>query len=170
MGSASAAAHLQGQLVPMGQMRIASGGLELLGTRALGSCIAVALRDGGGRASGLAHCMLPLSQIDAASATVEPCTFTDSGIAALRDALLTEGAAPAGIKALLVGGACLLGDASTPPMGKRNVQVARMLLEQFEIEVIGEAVGGTLPRSLWFNAATGAAEVFCAGRREVLGA
>lgn len=153
----------------MGQMRLLAADGGLLGTRALGSCLAVAMRDDTGRRAGLAHCMLPLSQIDATASQAEPCTFTDSGIAALRDALLQAGAKPGSLQAFLVGGGCLLGASPALQMGKRNIQVARMLLEQFEITVLGEAVGGNLPRSLWFDAVQAQVEVFCAGKSERLG-
>lgn len=168
MAGGNVALDLSGTLVPMGQMRVTSTG-EVLGTRALGSCVAVILRDEKAKAAGLAHCMLPLSQIDATTAEVEPCTFTDSGIAALREALLKAGARPDQLRAALVGGASLLGDAPALAMGKRNLQVARMLLEQFDIEVAGEAAGGNLPRSLSFDSASGCVDVFCAGRYERLG-
>lgn len=147
----------------MAQMRLWNQGSGLLGTRSLGSCLAVMIRDRKGRLGGLAHCMLPLSQLDAGVAEIEPCTFTDSGIAALRDALLREGAKPDALEAYMAGGASLLGDAPAMRMGSRNVQVAHMLLDQFEIPVRAEDVGGQLPRSVWFNPAAGWVDVFCAG-------
>ncbi len=153
-----------GKLVPMAQMRLWERSTGLLGTRSLGSCVAIMVRDHAGRHGGLAHCMLPLSQLDVAMADIEPCTFTDSGIAALRDALLRQGAGAATLVAYVVGGACLLGDAPAMRMGPRNVQVAHMLLDQFEIPIVGEDVGGQLPRSVWFNPAAGWVDVFCAGQ------
>jgi chemotaxis protein CheD len=164
----SAALDLTGALVPMGQMRLWEHGGGLLGTRALGSCVAIMLRDKAGRAAGLAHCMLPLSQIDKGVANIEPCTFADSGIATLRDAVLNAGVAPDALEALVVGGAALLGDADSMNMGKRNVQVAHMLLEQFAVQIVGECTGGQLPRSVWFDPAEGWVDVFCAGHTERL--
>lgn len=162
--AASPATEVAGQLVPMAQMRLWNQGSGLLGTRSLGSCVAVMIRESSGRRGGLAHCMLPLSQLDSGVAQIEPCTFTDSGIAALRDALLREGAHAGALEAFMVGGASLLGDTPSMRMGPRNVQVAQMLLDQFEIRVKGEDVGGQLPRSVWFNPAAGWVDVFCAGQ------
>ncbi len=152
----------------MAQMRLWERGSGLLGTRSLGSCIAVMMRDTEGRHGGLAHCMLPLSQLDRGMAELEPCTFTDSGIAILRDALLQQGANPLELQAYVVGGASLLGDAPALRMGPRNVQVAHLLLDQFEIPIVGEDVGGQLPRSVWFNPAAGWVDVFCTGQTERL--
>ena len=149
--------------VPLGQMRLSHNGATPLGTRALGSCVAVAMRDATRHVPGLAHCILPLSQLDTAMAQVEPCTFTDTGISALRDALLQAGARMENLQALLAGGASLLGDQSTLRMGARNLDVARMLLEQFDIPLLGESAGGSLPRSVAFHGAEGWMAVYCAG-------
>jgi chemotaxis protein CheD len=164
--STALAMHTHSTLTPMGQMSLYSRTGERLCTRALGSCVAVMLRDIHGRAGGLAHCMLPLSQLDADCARKEPCTFTDSGIACLRNALIAGPVPCLELQAFIVGGACLLGTITGAQMGQRNVAVARMLLDQLEIPLAGERVGGQMPRSVIFAPEEGWVEIFCAGETE----
>ncbi|WP_251343828.1 chemotaxis protein CheD [Haloplanus halophilus] len=132
----------------------------VLTTSGLGSCLGVGLFDESAGVAGLAHTMLPTAPDDAANAA----KFTDTGIDAAVNAMCREGAAPGSITAKLAGGSAMFEfDSQEEPIGRRNVEVGRRVLERLDVPVVAEDVGGDSGRSLRFHGDTGVLVVKSAG-------
>lgn len=126
----------------------------VLSTSGLGSCVAVAIYapDGPG---GLLHAMLPRLGDTPGS---NPAKCVDSGIETLHAALLNAGARPDELAAKLVGGSRML-ELAGPPIGERNVAVARDVLAELDVTVFAEDVGGDRGRSVRFSVPDGALRI-----------
>ena len=71
--------------------------------------------------------------------------------------------------ARLVGGASMFASllpAGTVPMGERNVLAARAALRAAGIPVVGEVIGDTVGRSVWFDVARGSVHIRSVGRED----
>lgn len=124
----------------------------VLSTSGLGSCLAVCLYHDGAGVAGLAHVMLP----EAPEAPENATKYTDSGIATLLERMQTAGVPSDGVVAKLAGGSAMFGfDSQEHPIGERNVETARTVLERRGVPVVAEDVGGDSGRSVRFHGATG---------------
>ena len=94
-------------------------------TTGLGSCVAVGMTDGE-TAAGLLHAMLPTAD----GRSVEPpAKYADTGVRALRTALLAAGADPDDLVAKIAGGSQMIAVASGEgSIGERNVVAVRTAL------------------------------------------
>lgn len=71
--------------------------------------------------------------------------------------------------ARLAGGANMfqrLTSSDSVPIGERNVLALRTALRAAGIPIVGEAIGGEVGRSVWFDVATGTARVRSVGQEE----
>lgn len=124
---------------------------------ALGSCVAVILHDAEARIGGLAHVLLPMSNIGQPRPD-RPARSVPTAVAALLEGLRLLGAERRRLTARLVGGASMfstLQPLGSIQMGERNVAAAREALRSHQVRLIGEAVGGDYGRSVEFELATG---------------
>jgi chemotaxis protein CheD len=126
-------------------------------TTILGSCVAVCLWDPVQRIGGINHYLLPHGPGNGQSSE----RFGDVAIPSLIGKLLTLGSATWGLEAKLFGGACVIDAmrASDHNLGAKNVDVARQLLEEAGIPVVGGDVGGPKGRKLIFHSDDGTAWV-----------
>lgn len=124
-----------------------------LTTSGLGSCIGVALYDTATGAAGLVHVMLPSSEeIEDGNAA----KFADSGTELLVEELRRVGANPDTLEAKIAGGSDMLDfSESGSGIGVRNVEQVRETLEEHDIPIVGEDVGGDRGRSLRLEADSG---------------
>lgn len=132
----------------------------VLACSALGSCVAVCVRDRDTRLAGLLHALLPTS-LDSASRS-NPSKFADSGVALLVRELECRGARRESMTAKLIGGACLYyfeKPSATARIGELNVESARETLKTLGIPVVAEHVGGGFGRSVHFDRDTFAVSV-----------
>jgi chemotaxis protein CheD len=128
---------------------------------ALGSCVAVILHDPVAKLGGLAHVLLPSTNVGRPRQD-SPGRFAPTAVVSLHEGLIKLGAVPRRLTARLVGGASMfaaLQPAGTIQMGERNVHAARTALHTQGVRLIGEAVGGDFGRSVDFDVATGAVVV-----------
>ena len=142
-------------LVKVADLRAAAAD-DVLVTLGLGSCIAIALYDPQARVGGLSHVLLPSKSLSRTCQT--PGRFPQSAVPTLVSEMAALGADPRRLTARLVGGAAMfanLGPSGSVQMGDRNVIAAREVLHTHAIPVTGEAVGGSLGRSVWFHLADG---------------
>lgn len=141
--------------VLIGDVKVA-GSDTVLFTIGLGSCVAIALYDGERRLGGLAHAMLPTP--DSARRPAPAGRFASTAVRELLAMMEAAGAARAGIRARLAGGASMF-DAllteSGKKLGSRNVEAARDALAAAGIPVDGEDVGGGHGRSIFLHVADG---------------
>ncbi len=125
-----------------------------LTTSGLGSCLGVAVYDPERGVGSLLHPMLPHRNGDDSR---PPARFVDSGIAAVVETLLEEGAAGSSLRAKVTGGAAIVdfGTDRGESIGDRNVAAAEETLADHGIGIVGREVGGDCGRTMHVDAATG---------------
>jgi chemotaxis protein CheD len=150
--------------VGIAEYQVASGE-AVLTTSGLGSCLGVAIHDRETKTAGLLHVMLPSK---AESDGDNDAKFADSGIRELVDELEREGADRSNMVAKIAGGSDMLDFSENGSgIGDRNAEVGRRTLDQFDIPLEGEDVGGEHGRSLRLETATGDLTVKSANRESV---
>jgi chemotaxis protein CheD len=127
----------------------------VLATFALGSCIAIAIHDPVAGVGGLLHFMLPESAIDRNKAQNNPFMFADTGIPLLFRSSFERGADRKRLVVHLAGGAQMVDEAGVFNIGKRNYLAAKKLLWKNGIMIQGEAVGGTISRTVRLEVGSG---------------
>lgn len=136
----------------LGEMAIArTGSLKIM---ALGSCVAVIAIVKRHSLVGMAHVVLPDSQIDPEKSKTTPGFFADQAIHTLLVMLKEAGVDnQRDIAIKLVGGAKVM--LSSRDIGKRNVLACRKALWQRRMAAIAEDVGSNLPRTVSVIAESG---------------
>lgn len=141
--------------LPPGQFRVSSEPAAV--TTILGSCVAVCLWDLVLRIGGVSHYLLPYW----AGGTAASLRYGNVAVQCLIESLLTLGGMKGRLVAKLFGGACVIHafKEEEHPLGIKNSKVARTLLREAGIQVVGEDVGGTHGRKLIFQTDDGVAWV-----------
>lgn len=138
--------------VGIAEYEVTTNGDELT-TSGLGSCVGLALYDGANGVAGLIHVMLPDSS---EMAEGKPAKFADSGTELLVEEMRGVGASVDQMEAKLAGGSDMLDfSEGGSGIGDRNVTEVRRTLEEYDIPVTGEDVGGDHGRSLRLEGETG---------------
>lgn len=134
-------------------------------TYALGSCIGICLYDPMAKLAAMIHIMLPLNMETGRTNTMK---YADTGIRETLKQMTTRGANRSRIVAKIAGGAKMfeLSGGTLGNIGLRNVESVRMTLKREEISLVAEDVGGTVARTLLFDAATGQACIRSYGRSD----
>ena len=130
-----------------------AGALTCLG---LGSCVALILDDRAARVGGLAHIVLPSPSLS--RDRTNPARFAETAVPHLINEVVRAGAVRGRLTARLAGGASLFAALTAPgtvQIGQRNLLAARTELAAAGVTIIGEAVGGEVGRSVWFDVGTG---------------
>ena len=125
-------------------------------TSGLGSCVGAVIYDESQKVAGMVHVMLPDSSLNRA-ATMNAAKFADSGIAALVDLLIRDGAQRFRLKAKIAGGAQMFqftSDNDSMRIGPRNVEAVKVQLKMLGIPLIAEDTGGNSGRTIEFNPET----------------
>lgn len=136
--------------VRMGEMAVSKTQADVLSIVGLGSCVALILLAREKGAAGMAHIVLPGSEM-AGGREVPPAKFADTAVPAMLRALRSLGVRPEHVNAVVVGGATMFGakaGSKLAGVGDRNVEAARDALAEHEIPLIGSDVGGTNGRSV----------------------
>lgn len=134
--------------VGMADLKVASHP-SILTTLGLGSCVGIALYDYRKKNIGMAHIMLPSSNI--ATAVTNRAKFADTGIIDLLNQMLAMGANKKDLVAKLAGGAQMFaftGSNEIMKIGARNSEAARMVLKELGIPIVGEDTGGNHGRTI----------------------
>ena len=142
--------------VGMADLNIASNG-ELLKTTGLGSCVGITLYDPRKQVAGMAHIMLPSSNI-AREVPINIAKYADTAIPALIEKMLINGATISSIQAKIAGGSqmfTLPGHTDTLRIGPRNVESSILLLENYKIPLIAQDTGGNFGRTIEFDSRNG---------------
>ncbi len=153
-------------VVRMGEYRVVQGE-GVLAALGLGSCVAVILHDRHARVAGLAHVVLPSASLSRVHD--RPARFADTAVPLLIGTMRVEGADIARIVARLAGGASMFASllaAGAVAMGERNVLAARLALRAAGVSIVGEHVGGSSGRSVWFDVRRGTALVRAVGAED----
>lgn len=155
-------------VVGISEMRVTTDPSVVLVTYALGSCIGLTLYDSHVGVGGLLHSMMPLSTADPDKAIVKPAMYTDTGVTALLQALFDRGATRRNIIAKVAGGASSMDGAGVFRTGERNYMVLRKVLWKNDILIAAEDIGGSQPRTLVLEMATGRTLIKSNGQIEEL--
>ncbi len=132
----------------------------VLVTYGLGSCLGITLYDPELRLGGMAHTLLPTVRPERREP--RPAKFVDSALTLMLEQMLERGASRERLQAKVVGGANMFASLSPSGdggVGARNIQAARAALEQLEIPLLAEDVGGHHGRTVEFDLASGEARV-----------
>lgn len=148
----------QAQIVKVGMadLKVISG-TGVLKTTGLGSCVGVTLFDPAAKVAGMAHVMLPSSDI-AREGKLNTAKYADTAIEDLIRQMIKLGASTTRMVAKLAGGAQMFAFAAatdTLRIGPRNVESCKRMLERYAIPVVGEDTGGNVGRTIEFCTDTG---------------
>ncbi|KGE17504.1 chemotaxis protein CheD [Paenibacillus wynnii] len=130
---------------------------SLIRTTGLGSCVGLTLYDPGKKLGGMAHVMLPSSDI-AREGQLNIAKFADTAVPELLSRLIELGAVRSRIVAKMAGGSQMFafaGGNDTMRIGPRNVESCKLALEALKIPLIAEDTGGSYGRTIEIACNTG---------------
>lgn len=139
-------------------------GNAVITTLGLGSCVAIMLYDPDVPVGGMAHVLLPSKSL--ARDHTNAAKFPETAVPLLIERLKALGAEPKRFVAKLAGGASMFAQLMTPgtvQMGERNIVAARNALRAAGIPLAGEAVGGSVGRTVRFHVKDGQVEIRSVG-------
>jgi len=142
--------------VGMADLNIADGG-AVLKTTGLGSCVGLTLFDPELRIGGMAHIMLPSSDI-AREGQLNIAKYADTAVPELVKRMQSRGASVRRLVAKMAGGAqmfAFMGGADTMRIGPRNVEATKQELLRLSIRLLSEDTGGNYGRTVELYSHTG---------------
>ena len=142
-------------VVGISDAAVSSDAKAAIVTYALGSCIAISVFDPVAQVGGLAHIMLPDSEMDVKKAEANPYIFADTGVAMLLRRAAQAGASSRRLVVRIAGGAQVMDDAGVFNIGKRNHLAVRRALWKAGLLIQGEATGGEVSRTVWLQLGAG---------------
>lgn len=128
----------------------------ILTTLGLGSCVGIALYDRHNRVAGLAHAMLPYSK--EIRNNENKAKFVDTGIEILIEKMIQAGAFKRNLVAKVTGGSQMFVFEKSNDIlkiGQRNILATKEKLNELNIQIISEDVGGNYGRTIELNAEDG---------------
>lgn len=127
-------------------------GTGILKTTGLGSCVGVTIYDPKTKVAGMAHVMLPSSDI-AKEGNLNVAKYADTAIPEMVKRMNRLGAVNSRLVAKMAGGAQMFAFSSasdTMRIGPRNVESCKDQLKRLSIPVIAEDTGGSFGRTIEF--------------------
>jgi chemotaxis protein CheD len=125
-------------------------------TSGLGSCIGICLYDTIAKVGGMAHIMLPDSNL--ARANDNKAKFANTAVPILIEEMLKLGAIKSRIVAKIAGGAQMFsfpGATDIMKIGDRNAEAVKVALKQANIRILAEETGGNFGRTIEMELETG---------------
>ena len=135
-------------IVGVSDMKVSDNLSDLMITYSLGSCIGIVVYDPVARVGGMAHFMLPESDLDPSKAEKNPYMFADTCIPRLFKSAYKLGAKKQRMKVVVVGGAQILDQKGFFNIGKRNHMAARKMFWKNKVMIDHEEVGGNVNRTV----------------------
>ncbi len=151
-------------VVGVADMKVSNHPEDLLVTHALGSCIALAVYDPRAMVGGILHYLLPDSSLDFLKAQKHPYIFADTGIPRLFKECYSLGAEKRRTLVKVAGGGQILGEHEPFNIGRRNYAALRKIFLKNNVLIGNEDVGGTKPRTMYLEIATGRVWVKTTGK------
>ena len=148
--------HEQFIKVGMADLNVTMG-TGVLKTTGLGSCVGVTLYDPKTKVAGMAHVMLPSSEI-AKEGNLNVAKYADTAIPEMVKRMNMLGAVRSRLVAKMAGGAQMFAFATTNDtmrIGPRNVESCKGQLKQLGIPIIAEDTGGSFGRTIEFYSDNG---------------
>lgn len=131
----------------------------------LGSCVGICIYDRSRKIGGLAHILLPTG-----NDKLKPEKFADTAIPLLLDKLYKEGCKKEDLSAKIAGGASMFkfkASISLAQIGERNIDMARKVLQKYDIPITKEDIGGNSGRVVDFFLEDGRLKIRASGREKV---
>lgn len=124
-------------------------------TVGLGSCIGICLIDKVAKVGGMAHIMLPSSQL--ARSKQNRAKFADTAIDDLIAEMEKLGASRKRLTAKIAGGAQMfnIGNSDIMKIGERNARAVVEVLSQKSIRMLAQDTGGNYGRTIVFDSVSG---------------
>ncbi|HME55392.1 MAG TPA: chemotaxis protein CheD [Candidatus Lokiarchaeia archaeon] len=154
MGNTSGIDETKEFSVAMGHCEIANGKAgrrPRFSIYGLGSCIALILFDKNSKTCGMSHILSPSCKSKHGQRDDLPHKYADQSVPALVKNLLSKGAIFDYIKAIIVGGANVIGGSGLMPVGTENIAIVKKTLDELGIPLIKEDVGGNKGRGVIFD-------------------
>ncbi len=132
----------------------------------LGSCVGICLYDSENRIGGLAHIMLPVRKSESSSEK----KYADTAIPLLMKEMEEKGASRAGIFAKIIGGATMFNLSENSMMseiGKNNIKKVREILQENNISIVAEDIGGDYGRTIDFYVENGEVKIKSLGKDDL---
>ncbi len=126
-------------------------------TLGLGSCVGVTLYDEATKIAGMAHVMLPSTEL-AKNSEINRAKFADSALPDLVEMMINAGAGRMRLRAKMAGGSQMFkfsGGSDTLRIGPRNVEACKDALRKLGIPLIAEDTGGSHGRTIELFTDTG---------------
>jgi chemotaxis protein CheD len=142
--------------VGMADLNVAADG-AVLKTSGLGSCVGLTLFDSQRHAAGMAHIMLPSSEI-AREGMINVAKYANTAVNELLEQVLRLGADRRRLVAKMAGGAQMFaftGASDSLRIGPRNVESAKRELERLGIPLVAEDTGGHHGRTVELDSRSG---------------
>ncbi len=149
-------------------MKVSDRSSDILVTYSLGSCLGITVYDPVAHVGGMIHCMLPLSKIDPEKAQRTPAMFVDTGVPALFQEAYRLGTKKSRMIVKVAGGSEILDNSAAFKIGQRNYAVLRKILWKNNVLITAEDVGGSFPRTMYFEIDTGKVTIRSRGKRTEL--
>lgn len=130
---------------------------DQLKTIGLGSCVGIVLYDPMQKIGGMAHVMLPTSELSREK-DFNPAKYADTAIPLLIQKMSAKGAHVNRMKAKLAGGAQMFSfhqSSEAMRIGPRNVKACEQMLGSLNIQILAAETGGSHGRTIGFNVQTG---------------
>lgn len=134
----------------------ASGHPGVLTTLGLGSCVGICLYEPKRKVIGMAHIMLPSSEM--VRANTHRAKFADTCIPDLIEGMVKLGADPRLLTAKIAGGAQMFAYTASNDIirvGARNAEATREWLAKLKIPIIADDTGGNHGRTIEFHSIDG---------------
>jgi chemotaxis protein CheD len=130
----------------------------------LGSCVSVCLRDTQRKMAGINHYLLPGSP----ESPVGHANHGHSSIRMLIRSMANRGAKIENMEAKIFGGCnSWVREDGILSVGRKNIEVANLLLRETGISIIAQDTGGIYGRKIIFNTATGKVKVYMLSKTAV---
>lgn len=132
-------------------------GQGLIRTTGLGSCVGVTLFDPMLKVAGLAHVMLPSSEI-AREGALNLAKYADTALPELVRRLSELGVTKSRLIAKMAGGSQMFtfaGKGDSMRIGPRNVESCKVMLSELGIPLVAEDTGGNYGRTIELDCETG---------------
>lgn len=129
----------------------------VLKTTGLGSCVGVTLYDAKAKVAGMAHVMLPSSDI-AKEGNLNIAKYADTALPEMIGRMEKLGANVNRMEAKMAGGAQMFAfsnNSDTMRIGPRNVESCKEILARYRIPIRAEDTGANYGRTIEFDCATG---------------
>jgi chemotaxis protein CheD len=163
-GTGVATAPAASLKVGLGQLVVSADPSGVLAALGLGSCIGLVITDVAAGVAGMAHVMLPDSDI--ATRPGPEGKYADTAVPSLIDAVCSHGAQRRRLVCAMAGGAQMFGAGSgggVLNIGQRNAVAVRAALESAGLRLRAAQTGGSSGRTLEVIVATGAISVRTVG-------